>query len=295
MVSEGHLSASSIPTESMLLWSDSLSTRVSLICCLCEMHSDAPTHLLPDRLLNNPWAQPPLPSDWQVQPTHPRTVVPYFLAPLWEADASSRARRMSKKQAAKAKATQSSRETVLPRELREKLKKAKSARGLLQDLETEVRAFVEQWNKRLAALEEEDLDNAIQSDSDEEVVFVGRNGGMRDVPPSPKAKKRSAGREKGETQPADDSDEDMLELEQSEGVLTREKLVFGGLANDQGASFARWIVHSIGDYYGLRTWSVTVGNPARREAYVGIDSMKAGRNRPGSLGRELPRPLWGQV
>lgn len=222
-------------------------------------------------------------------------MVPYFLAPLWEADASSRARRMSKKQAAKAKATQSSRETVLPRELREKLKKAKSARGLLQDLETEVRAFVEQWNKRLAALEEEDLDNAIEEDSDEEVVFVGRNGGMKDVPPSPKAKKTSAGRGDGEMQRADDSDEDMLELEQPEGVLMREKLVFGGLADDQGASFARWIVHSIGDYYGLRTWSVTVGNPARREAYVGIDSMRAGRNQPGSLGRELPRPLWGQV
>jgi R3H-associated N-terminal domain len=34
--------------------------------------------------MNNPWAQPPLPSDWHVMPTHPVRVVPYFLAPLWE-------------------------------------------------------------------------------------------------------------------------------------------------------------------------------------------------------------------
>lgn len=56
----------------------------------------------------------------------------------------------------------------------------------------------------------------------------------------------------------------------------------------------RWLVHSIGSYYGLRTWSVTVGDPARREAYVGIKQMRTG-NRPVSAGGELPRPLWNMV
>ena len=37
----------------------------------------------------------------------------------------------------------------------------------------------------------------------------------------------------------------------------------------------RWLVHNIATYYGLRTWSVTVGDPARREAYVGIKGDKA--------------------
>lgn len=49
-------------------------------------------------------------------------------------------------------------------------------------------------------------------------------------------------------------------------------------------------MHSIADYYGLETWSVTTGNPARREAYVGLKAAP-------TLGEavELPRPLWVMV
>ena len=50
----------------------------------------------------------------------------------------------------------------------------------------------------------------------------------------------------------------------------------------------RWLVHSIAEYYGLRTWSVTVGDPARREAYVGIKGPDKGE----SVRVELPRPLY---
>lgn len=58
----------------------------------------------------------------------------------------------------------------------------------------------------------------------------------------------------------------------------------------------RWLVHSIAAYYGLSSRSVTVGNPARREAYVGIKEtkMKSGRVEGGGE-VELPRPLWGLV
>ena len=56
----------------------------------------------------------------------------------------------------------------------------------------------------------------------------------------------------------------------------------------------RWLVHSIATYYGLRTWSVTVGDPARREAYVGIKQTKAS-GRPVTFSDGLPRPLWGLV
>ena len=57
-------------------------------------------------------------------------------------------------------------------------------------------------------------------------------------------------------------------------------------------------MHSIATYYGLKTWSVTVGDPARREAYVGIDATKmvAGRGDGDLVSRGgLPRPLWGLV
>ena len=55
----------------------------------------------------------------------------------------------------------------------------------------------------------------------------------------------------------------------------------------------RWLVHSIASYYGLKTWSVTIGDPARREAYVGIQGLGAGRF-GGGFG-ELPRPLYVMV
>lgn len=74
---------------------------------------------------------------------------------------------------------------------------------------------------------------------------------------------------------------------------------------------SRWLVHSIASYYGLHTWSITVGEPARREAYVGFH-MPAPGSRPGLTthvsvpsnaqqgamikpGDDLPKPLWAQI
>ena len=70
---------------------------------------------------------------------------------------------------------------------------------------------------------------------------------------------------------------------------------------------SRWLVHSIASYYGLHTWSVTVGEPARREAYVGFRPPAPG-SRAGLVthpacraeelikpGEELPQPLYAQV
>jgi hypothetical protein len=99
----------------------------------------------------------------------------------------------------------------------------------------------------------------------EEIVFVGRNGMM--------------------------SDEQRKTVEEE---LEREKMIFDALEGDKGASFGRWLVHSIAAYYGLSSRSVTVGNPKRREAYVGIREMKAGR-RLSAVHGELPRPLWGMI
>jgi hypothetical protein len=92
------------------------------------------------------------------------------------------------------------------KEVRQKLKRAKAARGLLQDLEEEVRLFVRTWNEK----ERKERDGFGDIDSDEEeVVFVGRNGQMHDSP----SRKRS------------------------QENVSKEKLVFDGLVDDSGASF----------------------------------------------------------
>lgn len=74
----------------------------------------------------------------------------------------------------------------------------------------------------------------------------------------------------------------------------------------------RWLVHSIAAYYGLSSRSITVGDPARREAYVGFKSgdgkMRSGRRVaapsaaapaaaavPSTFETDLPRPLYGLV
>lgn len=98
----------------------------------------------------------------------------------------------------------------IPRELREKLKKAKAAKGLLKDLEEQVRFFVVKWENQ--AQEVRKRPAGIDSD-DEEIVFVGRNGQMSDWPPKPKTS------------------------------IERDRLIFDSLANDRGASFgyvSRW-------------------------------------------------------
>ncbi|KAL8933886.1 MAG: hypothetical protein Q9211_005531 [Gyalolechia sp. 1 TL-2023] len=205
---------------------------------------------------------------WEnVHPTYPKHAVPYYLAPLWDATATARAVAEANKRETQKNRSQITEGTgKVPKELREKLKKTKAAKGLLQDLEEQVRSFVKQWEEKKpkpAPAPKAELDS-----EDEEIVFIGRNGQMHDVPQSPHAAR-------------DDFDEDDIQ---------RDKLVFDSLADDRGASFGRWLVHSIATYYDLNTWSVTKGHPARREAYVGLKT-----SRPATPTGALPRPLWGMV
>jgi len=127
---------------------------------------------------------------------------------------AARADAERKRREAARKHAQASDESVekIPRELREKLKKAKAAKGLLRDLEEQVRMFVKNWEesaKKDAKEQEPEMDS-----EDEEIVFVGRNGQMNDMPPSPK-----------------------IENSRGEDAIERNRLVFDSLANDQGASF----------------------------------------------------------
>ena len=53
----------------------------------------------------------------------------------------------------------------------------------------------------------------------------------------------------------------------------------------------RYLTHSISEYYGLSSKSVTMGNPARRVVYIGV--KKSSRSKKGiPEKRVLPPPLW---
>lgn len=173
-----------------------------------------------DHLLNNPHAEPPLPSDWEVRPTYPVRKIPYVILPLYEAEYKRYEKeRLKRAEAARVPVSKAEADAAkVTQELRAKLKRSKGSKGLLQDLEEEVRGFVRQWEEKQKQMEVEGL---IEPDSDdEEIVFVGRDGTMSD----------ERRREK--------------ELE----TLEKDKLVFQGLVDDNGAAFGRYLVHAIATY-----------------------------------------------
>jgi hypothetical protein len=162
---------------------------------------------------------------------------------------------------------------IVPREVREKIKRARGTKGLLTDLETEIRGFASRWVEREREAEEDGLPADLDS-SDDEIVFVGRNGVMKDMD-----RDRHMGRREGK----------------GESDVGREMMLFETAEADQGGKFGRWLVHHLGTYYGLRTWSVTVGDPARREAYVGVKEVRMRTGGRGGVCSPLPRPLYGLV
>lgn len=225
-----------------------------------------------DRLLNNPYVQPPLPTDWEVRPTYPQQSVPYFLAPLWDAEyARTTAERKKQAEAAKAPASKEEAEAKkVTQELRAKLKKSRGAKGLLQDLETEVRGFVEQWGEKKRQLEREGLVDTTDSE-DDEIVFVGRHGAMSD--------ERRKDRE--------------------DEALEKDKLIFESLVDDHGAafgyasslawgglamSFANTIPVATSSIPSRRTMAYRPG-PLQRAIRLGGKPMSVSRWIPGLDGR----------
>lgn len=167
-----------------------------------------------DRLLSNPHAQPPLPSDWEVRPTYPVQRVPYFLAPLWDAEYARKSEQRAMAKQASRVLDESATAQKVTQELKAKLKRARGAKGLLQDLEVAVRDFVEQWENKQHELEAAGLIDA-DSSEEEEIVFVGRNCVTRDE----------------------------LRLQQKQRSWEKDKLIFDSLVDDQGASFGYVSLH----------------------------------------------------
>ncbi|KAH9897193.1 R3H-associated N-terminal domain-containing protein [Xylariomycetidae sp. FL2044] len=216
-----------------------------------------------DRLMHVPNAQPPQPFDWEPRPTHPVHHVPYQIAAVW--DLRMRAEVETKKAVA-ARRKQMQTRTLgdehvagrVPRELFQRAKKIPAVKTWVRTLEEPVRRYlVEREVAKDASSSEDDTE-------DEEIVFVGRNGTMRD------GWKKARREEKGKPQD--------------------EGMVFDALGDEDGGTFRRWITHSISDYYGLHSKSVFMGNPKRKVVYVGIKEMKTGH--APAPPADLPRPLW---
>lgn len=214
--------------------------------------------------------QPPLPSDWEVRPTYPVHSVPYYLAPLWDAGVRKAAeeRKLAQRTSKNPSATRSlsdAQKGRIPQDLKAKLKKSKGAKTLLQELESEIRTFINSHTTKTHKLSSHNASDVEVDSEDEEIVFVGRNGTMSD-----------------------------LQRKNVEAELQREKLIWESMVgvDDKRAGFGRWLVHSLAEYYGLSSRSVTVGMPpnTKREAYVGIKGMDVEK-----IGEALPRPLWGLI
>ena len=159
-----------------------------------------------DRLLGNPWAEPPTSKDWEIPVPRARRVQ-YSLASHWDEQRARADREKIQQQRSKVMQEQDPFSQV-PRELREKLRRARGAKGLLKDLEEQIREFVQKWDESQRQLEQDGFAD-IDTSEDEEIVFVGRNGKMKEAntPDSPRSR------------------------------AIKERMIFDSLADDQGASF----------------------------------------------------------
>ncbi|KAL2691568.1 hypothetical protein Neosp_001957 [[Neocosmospora] mangrovei] len=217
------------------------------------------------------WENAPLPSDYEVHPTHPIHRVPYQLAQFWDhgirqrvEDKTIRLQVTRKKQQLKTGSATGLGVGEVPRDLREATKRSAVVRTWVRALEEPVRQYI-----CAQQVEDVNIDSAAEEmdSEDEEIVFVGRNGAMRELREK-KATWKHAHREV--SQETVDSG-----------------MVFDSFGTDESAAFKRWLTHSISDYYGLASRSVTLTNPSRRVVYVGLKSTH------GTLPtRTLPRPMW---
>ncbi|KAI0833921.1 R3H-associated N-terminal domain-containing protein [Hypoxylon sp. FL0890] len=215
-----------------------------------------------DRLMHVPNAQPPQPFDWEPRPLYPVNHVPYHIAVVW--DKRMRAE-VETKRAIAARRKQMQTRTLgdahvagrVPRELFQRAKKTPAVKTWVRSLEEPVRRYLVE--QELAKEPEPSVSD--EDAEDEEIVFVGRDGTMREG--WKKAKR------------------------ESKGKIEEEGMIFDALGDDADSAFRRWITHSISDYYGLNSRSVLVGNPKRKVVYV---QMKTGHVPP--VRADLPRPLW---
>ncbi|KAF4592568.1 uv-damaged DNA-binding protein [Ophiocordyceps camponoti-floridani] len=235
-----------------------------------------------DRLVGVPNVQPPLPCDWEVHPTHPVHHIPYQLAQFWDCGMRQRAQdKAASLEAARKKQQRSAGSATglgvgeVPRDLRESAKRSDTIRLWVRALEEPVRRFLARGQGDEdgdGGEEEEDSAADLMDSEDDEIVFVGRSGAMREL------RER---RERRETSGFKMARREMHHKTVDSG------LVFDSFGDGDAAAFKRWLVHSISDYYGLASRSVTLAGSSCRVVYVGLK-----KEREGQEVVQSPRPLW---
>lgn len=131
-----------------------------------------------------PNVQPPLPSDYEVHPTHPIHRVPYSIAQFWDHGVRQRVEEKTirlqaarKKQQLKSGSATGLGAGEVPRDLREASKRSAVVKTWVKALEEPVRQFLYgQQEQEIVDSAAEDMDS-----EDEEIVFVGRNGATREL------------------------------------------------------------------------------------------------------------------
>ncbi|KAH7134372.1 R3H-associated N-terminal domain-containing protein [Dactylonectria macrodidyma] len=235
-----------------------------------------------DRLIHVPNVQPPQPVDWEVHPTHPVHRVPYQLAQFWDRGVRQSVEEKTTRLQASRKKQQLQRGSAtglgvgeVSRDLREAAKRVPVVRTWVRALEEPMRQYlgdlIPKQEEPKVEQPDTDVDSAAEEmdSDDEEIVFVGRNGAMRELQEK-RARWKKAHREV--SQETVDSG-----------------MVFESFGTDETAAYKRWLTHSISDYYGLQSRSVTVANPSRRVVYVGLKQAHLPASPPH---KTLPRPLW---
>lgn len=99
---------------------------------------------------------------------------------------------------------------------------------MLQGIEEDIRQFIQNWNEKQLALRRAGLQDALSSeeDSEDEIVFVGRNGQMQDA-----ADRREQLRQ--QLREAISSHTEQVEQAEQE----EEKMVLESLVDDRAAGF----------------------------------------------------------
>ena len=184
-----------------------------------------------------PNAQPPQPFDWEPRATHPVHHVPYQIAAAW--DMRVRADVEAKKAAATLRKQQQTKtlgdDAVagrVPRELFVRAKKTPAVKTWVRSLEEPVRKFlIDQRRAREKA--EVEVEDSSDSTEDEEIVFVGRNGTMRDGWKKARREDKKQG-------------------------ATEEGMVFDALGDDDESSAFKYVQPT-------HTFTVTIGNRWRKD------------------------------
>ncbi|KAL6872971.1 R3H-associated N-terminal domain-containing protein [Trichoderma novae-zelandiae] len=235
-----------------------------------------------DRLVGVPNVQPPEPVDWEVHPTHPIHRVPYQLAQFWDHGVRQRIQdKTAKLQAARKKQQLKSGSATglgvgeVPRDLRESTKRSPVIRTWVKALEEPVRQYMADERRKRQAEDDDSADSAAEEmdSDDEEIVFVGRNGRMKDLQQKRAAAARCRTAHREVSQETVDSG-----------------LLFDSFGDDESAAYKRWLTHAISDYYGLTSRSVTLAN-AQRVVYIGLKQMPRWPKGLAAM-HQLPRPLW---